>query len=382
MKRMVILTEIIAPYRIPVFNALARHEGIDLHVIFLAETDPALRDWRVYKNEIQFSYQVLPSWRQKLGGYNLLLNRGLKAALQKAAPNVVLCGGYNYLASWLAMRWARRSRCPFILWVESTQQDFRSRNGFIEFLKKGFLNRCNAFVVPGKSSFDYVRSFGARDEQIFIAPNAVDTEFFAQRAASVRQDVATRRQELQLPQHFFLFVGRLVPEKGIFDLLEAYGKLPPELRAAVGLVFVGEGTARAELARRARQIEPGKAQLTGFVHREQLTSYYALADVFVFPTRSDPWGLVVNEAMACGLPVISSDAAGCARDLVEDNTNGRMVSAGDVEHLVCAMEELAADSELRVQMGNRSRERILRYSPETCANGIARAALSFKSARP
>src|SRR5580704_11994766 len=101
MKRMVILTEIIAPYRIPVFNALARHEGIDLHVIFLAETDPALRDWRVYKNEIQFSYQVLPSWRQKLGGYNLLLNRGLKAALQKAAPNVVLCGGYNYLASWL-----------------------------------------------------------------------------------------------------------------------------------------------------------------------------------------------------------------------------------------------------------------------------------------
>ena len=79
--RLVILSEIIAPYRIPVFNALARHEGIDLHVIFLAESDPELRDWLVYKDEIHFSYQVLPSWRQRFAGHNLLLNRGLKAAL-------------------------------------------------------------------------------------------------------------------------------------------------------------------------------------------------------------------------------------------------------------------------------------------------------------
>ncbi len=99
-RRLVILSEIIAPYRIPVFNALARHEGIDLHVIFLAESDPELRDWLVYKDEINFSYQVLPSWRRRFAGHNLLLNRGLKAALQQAAPDVILCGGYNYLASW------------------------------------------------------------------------------------------------------------------------------------------------------------------------------------------------------------------------------------------------------------------------------------------
>ena len=109
-RRLVILTEIIAPYRIPVFNALAQHEEIDLHVIFLAESDPKLRDWLVYKEEIRFSYQVLPSWRRKFAGQNLLLNRGLKRSLQRAAPDAILCGGYNYLASWQAMRWAGRRR--------------------------------------------------------------------------------------------------------------------------------------------------------------------------------------------------------------------------------------------------------------------------------
>jgi glycosyltransferase involved in cell wall biosynthesis len=380
-RRLVILSEIIAPYRIPVFDALARHEGIDLHVIFLAESDPELRDWLVYKDEIRFSYEVLPSWRKRFAGYSLLLNRGVKAALRRAAPDVILCGGYNYLASWQAMRWAGGKRVPFILWVESTDQDLRSRNRMIEFLKNKFMRRCSAFVVPGKASFQYVRNYGAREEDIFTAPNAVDTELFAGRAAAVRQDDKLRRQGLQLPERFFLFVGRLVGEKGVLDLLEAYGKLTPALRAAIGLVFVGEGSARAELARRATQIEPGQVQCAGFVHRDQLASYYALADVFIFPSHTDPWGLVVNEAMACGLPVISSDAAGCTEDLVEDHWNGRVVRRGDVAQLASAMENLGQDSAVRAQMGNHSRERILSYSPEACADGIARAALSFKSAK-
>jgi glycosyltransferase involved in cell wall biosynthesis len=376
-RRLVILSEIIAPYRIPVFNALARHVGIDLHVMFLAESDPALRDWLVYKDEIRFSYQVLPSWRKRFAGHNLLLNRGLRTALRKAAPHVILCGGYNYLASWLAIRWAGRNRIPFILWVESTEQDFRSRNWVIEFLKTKFLRRCGAFVVPGKSSFEYVKHYGAREEDIFTAPNAVDQELFGRRASVVRQDDRMHRQALQVPPRFFLFVGRLVREKGVFDLLEAYGRLTPELRAAVGVVLVGEGTARAELVRRASLIEPGQIQFTGFVQREQLAPYYALAEVFVFPSHTDPWGLVVNEAMACGLPVISSDAAGCTADLVEDHENGRVVRRGDVAQLSSAMEELGQAPALRMRMGNHSQERILRYSPEACAEGIAGAALSL-----
>jgi glycosyltransferase involved in cell wall biosynthesis len=375
-RRLVILTEIIAPYRIPVFNALARREEIDLHVIFLAESDPKLRDWLVYKDEIRFSYQVLPSWRRKFAGRNLLLNRGLKEALQRADPNAILCGGYNYVASWQAMRWARKGGVPFILWVESTNRDIRSHNRVTEFLKRRFIKHCGAFVVPGKSSLQYVMTYGVLEKDIFTAPNAVDTELFAQRAAAVRQEAERHRRSLQLPPRFFLFVGRLVREKGVFDLLEAYGKLTPELRALISLVLVGDGAARAEVARRAIQIAPGQVRCAGFVHRDQLASYYALAESFVFPSHSDTWGLVVNEAMACGLPVISSDAAGCVADLVQDNWNGRVVGRGDVTQLASVMEELGRDSAVLMQMGNRSRERILRYSPAACAAGIAQAALS------
>ena len=375
-RRLIILTEIIAPYRIPVFNTLAQREEIDLHVIFLAESDPKLRDWLVYKDEIRFSYQVLPSWRWKFAGHKLLLNRGLKPGLQGAVPDAILCGGYNYLASWQALRWARQRRIPFILWVESTERDIRSRNRVIEFLKRKFMKRCSAFVVPGKSSLQYVMNYEVPGSDVFTAPNAVDTELFAQPAAAVRQEAARHRQALQLPPRFFLFVGRVVPEKGVFDLLEAYGKLTPELRTLVSLVLVGEGSAREEVTRRALQVAPGQVRCTGFVHRDQLAGYYALSDVFVFPSHSDPWGLVVNEAMACGLPVIASDAAGCVEDLLEDNWNGRVVPRGDVVRLASAMEELGRDSALRRQMGNHSRERILRYSPAACAAGIAEAAQS------
>ena len=92
-RRIVIITEIIAPYRIPVFNALAQHDGVELHVIFLAENDPTEREWLVYKNEIRFSYQVLPSWRRRLGRHNFLLNWGAETALRRARPDFVVCGG-------------------------------------------------------------------------------------------------------------------------------------------------------------------------------------------------------------------------------------------------------------------------------------------------
>jgi glycosyltransferase involved in cell wall biosynthesis len=377
-RRVVIITEIIAPYRIPVFNALAQHDGIDLHVIFLAENDHTQRQWRVYKDEIRFSYQVLRSWRQRVGRHSFLLNWGAKTALQRAAPDFIVCGGYNYFAAWQSMSWARRNGVPFSLWAESTTKDMRGGHAWTEFLKTRFLRGSDSFVVPGKSSAEYLRTYGVPEEMIFTAPNAVDTQLFSQRAAEIRRDAERHRQALGLPARFFLFAGRLVQEKGIFDLLRAYDALAPEKRKEMGLVFVGDGVARSALVKDAATINPGSVQVLGFAHRERLAAYYALADVFVFPTHTDPWGLVVNEAMACGLPVISTDAAGCIADLVEDRWNGRIVPASDVAQLTSAMDELARDAEMRSLMGERSRERIQQYSPEAWAAGMAGAALPYR----
>lgn len=368
--KLVILTEIIAPYRIPVFNALARRPEIDLHVIFLSENDPTLREWRIYKDEIKFQHEVLSSRRLRFGGYGVLLNRGLSASLNRVGPDALLCGGYNYLASWQAAYWATVHRVPLLLWSESTALDQRRGHPTVEFLKSKFLSLCRAFVVPGKSSFEYLQGFGIDNQRIFIAPNAVDNELFAASAETARRHEPEIRSRHSLPTRYFLFVGRLVRAKGVFDLIEAYGKLSDEIRAKVGLLFVGDGPDRAALQHQAAHFE--SVQFAGFVHREELPEFYALADALIFPTHSDTWGLVVNEAMACGLPVISTKVAGCAADLLEEGCNGTVTSPGSVSELASAMARLAEDSTRRKEMASRSIERIANYSPEAWADGLVK----------
>jgi len=374
--RLVIVTEIIAPYRISVFNALAKHEGIDLKVIFLSETDPILRQWRVYKDEIRFTYGVLPSWRLRAGGSHFLLNARLSASLNKFFPEAIICGGYNYVASWQAQMWARRRRVRFVLWSESNAQDARSLRKPVEFLKARFLKRCDGFVAPGKSAFAYLRLLGAPEERIFTAPNAVDNAFFAAQAGEAKRQAVAFREKLGLPQRFILFVGRLVPEKGVFELLEAYAKLEGDLRSEVGLVFAGDGISREELAQQTKRISPGTVCFPGFAQREDLAGLYALAECLVLPTHSDPWGLVVNEAMACGLPIIVSSVAGCSADLVDGGWNGYVVPPRDSEKLSAAINCVVRRPEVRQWMSAHSLERIRNFSPEACADGLATAAIS------
>jgi glycosyltransferase involved in cell wall biosynthesis len=375
-RKTVILTDIIAPYRIPVFNVLARLSGLDLHVVFLAETDERLRQWRVYTEEIRFSYQVLPSWWWRSRRHDLLINRGLWPALKKQNPHVVICGGYNYFASWEALLWARRHQVEFLLWSESNGHDARAGRAWVESLKAYFLRKCDGFVVPGKAALEYLTTLGCDEHSIVTAPNAVDNNLFAAQADKVRTQAIQFREKLKLPSRFILFVGRLVPEKGVFDLLEAYAKLESGVQSEVGLVFAGDGISKGELARRAKHISPGIVCFPGFAQREELARFYALADLLVLPTHSDPWGLVVNEAMACGLPIIVTSVAGCSADLVEDGWNGFVIPPRDVEKLSMAIDSVTRQHELRKTMSAHSLERIQSYSPEACAAGLAAAATS------
>jgi glycosyltransferase involved in cell wall biosynthesis len=372
-RRLVILTEIISPYRIPLFNSLARDPDVNLHVIFLSETDPGLRQWQVYKSEIQFSYQILPAWRKRLGRYNVLLNSGLSSALKASSPDVILCGGYNYVASWQALFWARARNIPFVLWCESNVQDLRRGNALVEMLKDGFFKRSSGFVVPGKSAREYVRVHEIADDRIFTAPNAVDNELFATAAKAARQNATALRAQLGLPERYVLFVGRLVRGKGVFELLSAYAKLDERTREQVGLVYAGDGVARRQLEAQSASISPGMVRFAGFVQRDPLATYYALADMLVLPTYNDPWGLVVNEAMACGLPVIVSQVAGCAADLVKENWNGMLINPMDVSALAAAIDRIAENPELRAAMGTNSAELISSYSPAAWSLGISQA---------
>jgi glycosyltransferase involved in cell wall biosynthesis len=372
-RRVVILTEIIAPYRIPVFNALAARDDVDPHIIFFSETDPSLRQWHVYKDEIQFSYEVLPAWRRRFGRYNLLVNRGVRSALRRAAPAAVVCGGYNYLASWQAALWAKQQGIPLVLWSESTTQDIRRKHVVVEGLKRFFLRSCRASVAAGIASRDYLLALGAPEMSVFIAPDAVDVRFYAERADKARINANQIRTEHALPPRYFLYVGRLVEDKGVFDLLAAYATLDESTRSQIGLVFVGDGPARADLAQRASQLGSGIVKFCGWVHRERISEFYALAQALILPTYSDTWGLVVNEAMACALPIVVSDAAGCVPDLVHEGKNGWRFGPRDIDRLSRAMWEVCDQPESAARMGATSFELIQSYTPQACAAGLMEA---------
>lgn len=371
--RLVILTEIISPYRIPVFNCLAQDPRVDLHVVFLSENDPGLRQWKVYKEEIRFSYEVLPSLRGRVGNYRVVLNGRVMAALRRAAPNAILCGGYNYPASWQALLWARAQGVPFLLWSESNRHDSRPWRALIEMLKVEFLRRCDGFVVPGKAAEDYLLMHKIRAGRIFTARNAVDNDLFGTLAEVARQDSAATRQRLELPDRYLLFVGRLVHEKGVFEMLRAYAALDYSLRRKVALVYIGEGPCRGQLQEEAQSVTGGTIKFTGFAHREQLPAYYALAEALILPTYTDPWGLVVNEAMACGLPAIVSWVAGCVPDLIREGWNGLIVQPRDISSLRSAMEIIALRPDLCANMGTHALQHIGQYSPKAWSAGVADA---------
>lgn len=350
--KLVILTQIMAPYRIPVFNRLADDPELDVIVLFAAEREPH-RLWPTYEAEMSFEYEVLPehfTFRQSTSWTHL--SRGLGRRLRRSRADVVVAGGWDQITHLWAYVLRRPLGYRFVWWVESTERDVRPASLWREKLKRWVVSHADAVLVPGVASQRYVHSLGAGD--IVVAPNAVDNERFM--SGSGR----TRSEEFE-----FIFVGRLQDEKGIPDLLQAWSMVRSR---TVRLRIVGDGPLRDQVVTYARKDE--RVQVSGHMNREELVSAYHSADALVLPSRSEPWGLVINEAMASGLPVIASSVAGAVDDLVREGHNGLIVPPNNPRALAAALSELAGDPDRALEMGSRSLEMIRKYSPEACARGF------------
>jgi glycosyltransferase involved in cell wall biosynthesis len=166
-----------------------------------------------------------------------------------------------------------------------------------------------------------------------------------------------------------LFVGRLESEKGVLTLLDAWTAVPRSSE----LTIVGTGSLRPRIAQRVATTVMGRVKLLGHQGRDDLADRYAEADVFVFPSVSDPWGLVVNEAMAAGLPVVASSAAGAVVDLVQHGRNGFVVDPWDARAQRDSLSELIEDPAQRLRMGRESSTMIEAFSPEAWASGMREA---------
>jgi len=192
---------------------------------------------------------------------------------------------------------------------------------------------------------------------VIVARNAVDGALFASRVP----DRERLRAELGIKSCCFLYVGRLSPEKGVDVLLSAFEGVDGEL------VIAGSGPED----KRLRAAAPPRARFLGHVDRDELPRWYAAADALVLPSRSEPWGMPLNEGAAAGLPLVATDAVGAADDLIEDGASGFRVPAGDVAALRAALHRLAGDEPFRRSAGARSRELAAGFTPEAWAAAVA-----------
>jgi len=336
------------PYRSPLLDRVAAQDGIDLTVIYAART-VAGRTWQVEpEHEAVFLDGVSVPGMRGILRHDYPVTPGIWGALGRARPDCVVVSGWSTFASQAALGWCRVHRVPYVLLVES--HDSGPKAGWRRHVKRTVVppvvRGASSVLVTGSLAGESVVALGADPARVRAFANTVDVAAYGERADALTPGRDELRAGLGLAadEVAVVFVGRLAPEKGLDTLLYAAAE------AGRPLILVGDGPERARL-----ESTGGRVTITGDRPWESVVEAYVAADVFALLSTHEPWGVVVNEAAACGLPLVLSDRVGAARDLLRDGQNGFLVRAGDVAGAFDAFRRLG-DPKLRRRMGERSRE--------------------------
>jgi len=374
--RVGLITNIPSPYRIPLFKELSRNGSYDFHFIFFNTTETG-RDWRVNLPS-DISYEVLNSkpvtllsgrsWDNKF----IYLDLSIKNALKSHDFDVIINGGWSALANYYACFHCKLKKIPLMLWAGSIESDLPGRYWYLKLIGKNLsklmIKGTDAYVAYGTLSKQLLMERGAHKDRIFVAYNTVDTAFFSGEVARLREEKGALKKELGLVnKKVILYVGQLIARKGLFYLLEAFQEVKREVKEAA-LLIVGSGELEEKLRKFVDDNNIQDVIFYGFLQKEDLPKVYAVADLFVFPTLGDIWGLVLNEAMSAGLPVITTSAAGASVDLVKGN--GFIVPPGDTKTLRDRMIEILTTEGLVEKMSRESLEIIKDFTIEKSARGF------------
>jgi glycosyltransferase involved in cell wall biosynthesis len=397
-RRLAIFTSHPIQYQAPLFRAIASGGIVDPTIFFGsrhgvdialdADFGTAFR-WDVPLLD-GYAHAFLPNVAREP---NVSTFRGVRVAepaavLSNGRFEALMLLGWQTFAHVQMLRAAWKLGLPVILRGESTLQRSPSRGARAVArrmvwlparakLYRSAFEKVDAFLVIGSRNRDYYRSFGVPDEKFYWAPYGVDNDWFALGYDERTAARARVRGQLGVTDDTVVFASaaKLIERKRPFDLLHAVAELRRTGRPAHAL-FIGDGEERSALEDRATQLGIAPSiTISGFVNQREIPAWYAASDVLVLPSDSrETWGLVVNEGMAAGLPVVVSDAAGCSPDLVRVGENGFTYPCGDVGSLVARLETLVAmGGEGRIALGSRSREIVGGFGIEVAARAAESA---------
>jgi glycosyltransferase involved in cell wall biosynthesis len=367
-------------YQAPLLRRIAQEPDIDLTVFF--SSDLSVRGYKDsgFGVHVQWDVPLLEGYKYEFLpriadgdhiGFAKPLNWGIFDRLRKGRFDAVWVFGYRSLASLQAIVAARLLRIPVILRAESNLHD-HIRSRAVHAAKRAlfaFLHNSVACVVPiGKKNRTYWEHYFGKDFPSFTMPYAVDNDFFQRRAREAAPQRESFRRELGLEsgRPVVLYASKLQTRKRCIDLVDAYIRLAPApgVDPSAYLLIVGDGEERANLEARVRESGLSSIRFLGFRNQSELPRIYDLCDVFVLPSYNETWGLIVNEVMNAGRPVVVTDQVGCQPDLVHDGVNGFVYPAFNVDALSQCLRRLIEDPDLRATMGENSLRIIRQYSFE------------------
>lgn len=369
--KVAIIHNIISPYRVPFFIKLSKHPSIDLFVYFCAKKHKE-RKWDVFESD-RYNYEILSGVTLNFAGNSYHVNPSIASKLIREKYDAVIIGGYSNFTTQMAFVISKLLKTPVILWSESTQNE----PNMLRTLSKpltGFITRhATAYIAASTSAKDFFIANGASAEKIFVPPNTVNTDFFTKESLKYKIKKNELKRELGIiNSKVILYIGQLIKRKGIEFLLFAYKKLKEEYDD-VGLAVVGSGPLKKELLDLCQRENIKDVYFIGFIQQKQLPLYYSIADLFILPSLVETFGLVINEAMACGLPVITTKVAG-AKDLINPGENGFIVDEANVDQLYLAIKEIILNDKVMIKMGETSLEIIERiYNLDHAVRGFASA---------
>jgi glycosyltransferase involved in cell wall biosynthesis len=352
-----LLTTYLAGYRMPLYERLAERHGVE--VLCYGGGDRYAPPW--FRDlDAQLAAAPFPARRLDGLGEALAIGRRYEAVIAPFAGGAILPAAYAG---------ARRSHRPFVLWASVWAQPRSLTHALALPLTRHIYRHADAVVAYGEHVRRFVAGVRGRDSDVFVAPQSVEPELFA-RAVAPEEIGAFRSRHGLGSGPLAVYVGRLVPEKGTGVLLDAWTAVADRTDAT--LVLIGDG----KVAARA-QVTPG-VRFLGPLPRPELPVAYAASELALLPSIPtprfrEPWGLVCNEAMHQGRPVIASDAVGAvAGGLVRDGETGLVVRAGDPVALAHAIERLISDGELRARLGDAARAAVAPYTYDAMAEAFDR----------
>ena len=389
MYRLAIVNSHPIQYFAPLYRRLALEPDIDLTVFFCSRKGLDSYYDAGFGKEVQwdipllqgYTHEFLPNSRQDeaAGGFFSLVNPAIFSRLAQGNFDAVLIHGHQYATMILTIMAAKRSGTAVLTRCDTHLQLRRSaaKGQVRKPVMTQYYRLLDGCLTIGTRNKAFYQAHGVPEEKLFLVPYAVDNDFFGRDAGlpAAEKEQAITALGLPLDKPLILFVAKLQDGKHPEDLLQAFRNIR-EQQLDAALVFVGSGEKEALLADMVERHNIPDVYFLGFRNQGELPRLYAIADIFVMPAENEAWGLVINEAMAAGLPIVAAEEIGAVPDLVQDGLNGYAFPTGDVQALTQRLQALVSDEQLRRAMGAKSKEIISEWDFERDVVGF-RAALEY-----